>query len=82
MDSPLAPKPITPGLVAHRVARSGRDKKGKGRSFEEELAAEHEGEEATTAREEPAHPPAQENDDQRPLGPSSGPSGHILDIEA
>ncbi len=81
MDSPLAPKPITPGLVAHRVARSGRDKKGKGRSFGEELAAEHDGEEATTSREEPT-PPAVLEDGQRPLGPSGGSSGHILDVEA
>lgn len=79
MDSPLAPKPITPGLMAHRVARSGRDRKGKGRSFEEELAAEHEDEEEGAASEGPVSLP---DEGGRPAPPSDGPKGRILDIEA
>ena len=82
MDSPLAPKPVTPGLVAHRVARSSRDRKGKGRSFEQELAAEHEGEQARRQPDEQAGRPQVVQEDHAPPLPSDGSAGHILDIEA
>ena len=76
MDSPLGPQPVVPGLVTPRVARSNRERKRKGRSFEDELG--HERDDDGAAR---AAPPPREQAD-RPRRPDKDEPGHLLDVEA
>lgn len=79
MESPLAPRPITPGIRTPRVTRPKRDRNGKGGSFRDELAHEQD--------EEPERPPAptapkdHKPDPERPRRPHDEP-GHLLDLEA
>ncbi|MFP4058112.1 MAG: hypothetical protein ACLF0G_14690 [Candidatus Brocadiia bacterium] len=79
MDSPLAPRPILPGLRPPRIERNERDRKHKGRSFDDQLAEENDEDQA---------PEAAENDEptaEKPPRPSSqtqGEGGHLLDLEA
>ena len=76
MESPLAPKPVMPGLRPHRVLRPSRDRKGKSRSFHDELADEQD----PAPSPPPAPPPAKP---KRPPRDRAGDgSGHLLDLEA
>jgi hypothetical protein len=74
MDSPLAPRPLAPALRPHRVERSGRDRKRKGRSFEEELREDRHERQAPKPPSRPASP------DTPPHGPPEE-GGHLLDLE-
>ena len=77
MDSPFAPRPIVPSLRLHPVDRSGRERKRKSRSFEDELAGESE-EGASTP-----HPPhAVPSAPHAPAAPRGEEGGHLLDLEA
>jgi len=79
MDSPLAPKPVVPGLRPPPVDRGSRERKGKGQSFEHELAQEREDEKAAAQPQAPApaRPPSEGARKPRPRRP-----GHLLDVEA
>jgi len=79
MDSPLAPKPITPGLRPHRVDRASRDRKRRDRSFEEEFS---EGRDEAHKPRRPAKPPTAARREPPPGPPASGGTGHLLDLEA
>jgi hypothetical protein len=82
MDSPLASKPILPGLVSPRVEGSSPDRKRKGRSFQDELAA------GGGRPKEHGHPPAPgptpPGGPTRPhaITPPEDEAGHLLDVEA
>lgn len=76
MDSPLAPVPITPGLRPHRVARANGDRKRKDRSFQDEMAREHD------PPDEPGPAPASEEAAGEGHKPHRKAPGHGLDIEA
>ena len=75
MDNPLAPPPITPGIRTPRVTRASRDRKGKGRSFRDELAGKRDG------PPEP-RPAAAEPDAAKGRRHPKDEPGHLLDIEA
>jgi len=80
MDSPFGPKAIVPGLLPHRIERATPDRKRKGRSFEDELAGDHD--------EPKAHkPPAGTPPTQAPTPAKGQPDpdeevGQHLDLEA
>ena len=75
MDSPLAPRPIAPGIRTPRVTRANRDRKGKRGAFRDEL--HREGPDGPEPR--PA-PPGQAPAPKRPR--EGGGPGRLLDIEA
>jgi hypothetical protein len=94
MDSPLAPKPIIPGLRPHRVDRTGPDRRRKGRSFEDELAHGQDEDEAPRQPPREPHPPApdepvpgrrpapKDSPAARPQASPGGGVGRLLDLEA
>ena len=81
MGSPLAPKPVSPGLRPPQVDRGNRDRTRTGRSFEDELADEHEGARRRPGR-HPAPRPAPKPPAAHPPAPGSPGPGRFLDIEA
>ena len=91
MDGPLAPKPLAPGLRPPRVDRTSRDRKRKGRSFDNELAGGHEDHTgaSTPGRSPSAHPQLTHRKTDPKPGPQRTPeatdpeeSGRLLDLEA
>ena len=81
MGSPLAPKPVTPGLRPPRVDRANRDRKRKGRSFEDELGGEREGA-GHRPRRHPAPRPVPKPTPGHPPAPGNPGPGRFIDIEA
>lgn len=75
MDSPLAPRPVAPGIRTPRVTRATRERKGRNGSFRDELSRERDGaaDPRPATRDRPADPPRKPKDD--------GP-GRLLDVEA